>query len=327
MPAKINPEEYNRLFNDICILYDQMHLQSAYKNKRTLKTYWQIGRRILNTVNTASQGGSYGKKIIQTLSADLTRKYGDGFGKRTVDYFRNFATVYKVTDLNADLNWSHYRALMSITDNDTRTSFEQRAISEKLTKDQLIQLIAYHRRPTGADSQSFPLTPRIASPGNYKIISPPRQKHGEFVIDLGFNVQFAADLPGVNAGAGAFVRRQDSASYATVDIQPGERYCYPGKIVDVIDGDTVKMQLNLGFRISIIESMRLRGVDAMERDTPEGQKAKRALQRLLNRATTVHAFTYHHDRYGRYITDLIVDEHIYINKKLVEQGHARFLKM
>jgi len=36
--------------------------------------------------------------------------------------------------------------------------------------------------------------------------------------------------------------------------------------------------------------------------------------------------TYSHDRYGRYIADLIVDD-VYINKALVESGAARFLKM
>ena len=73
--------------------------------------------------------------------------------------------------------------------------------------------------------------------------------------------------------------------------------------------------------------MRLRGVDAMELNTVEGQKAKRALKRLFTGVSTIHAFTWHHDKYGRYITDLIINEHIYINKKLVESGHARFLKM
>ena len=38
-------------------------------------------------------------------------------------------------------------------------------------------------------------------------------------------------------------------------------------------------------------------------------------------------FTYSNDKYGRYIADLIVDEHRYINKQLVEKGHAGFLKL
>ena len=95
----------------------------------------------------------------------------------------------------------------------------------------------------------------------------------------------------------------------------------------MIDGDTLQLQLELGFNTFVQETMRLRGVDAMEINTPEGQSARRALEQLLSGASSVIAFTYHHDRYGRYIADIVVDKHIYINKKLVEQGYANFLKM
>jgi len=67
-------------------------------------------------------------------------------------------------------------------------------------------------------------------------------------------------------------------------------------------------------------------VDADEIDTPAGQKARRALLRMLPKAADITVFTYSHDRYGRYIADLVVGER-YINRALVENGVARFLKM
>jgi endonuclease YncB( thermonuclease family) len=290
-------------------------------------TYWQIGQCILQMVRPHGESGQYGKKIIQNLSSDLTQKYGDGFAPRTVGYFRNFAMRYAASQLNPSLSWSHYRALSGIENRDVRNTLEQRAINEKLTKEQLIQLIAHHRRTHHPGTAEFSLVPRTARPGIYRIVALPHTSNGQYILDLGFNVQHATPLHCPHATPDCYIQQQSSRKYSTVQISPGERYCYPGTIVDIIDGDTVKMQLNLGFNIFITESMRLRGVTAMELNTPEGQKARRALKRLLTGAHTVHAFTWHHDKYGRYITDLIVDEHIYINKKLVESGHARFFKM
>ena len=49
-------------------------------------------------------------------------------------------------------------------------------------------------------------------------------------------------------------------------------------------------------------------------------------QRLLHNKTNILIYTYSTDRYGRYVADIIAD-HIYINKTLVEKGHARYLSM
>jgi endonuclease YncB( thermonuclease family) len=97
-------------------------------------------------------------------------------------------------------------------------------------------------------------------------------------------------------------------------------------VLKVIDGDTVKMRMSLGFDTYVDETMRLRGVDAAEIDTDEGKNAHSSLSKLLKGAKKITVFTYSHDRYGRYIADLIVDGR-YINKALVESGAAIFLKM
>ena len=147
------------------------------------------------------------------------------------------------------------------------------------------------------------------------------------LIDLGFNVKRQLPHHGIHPAIGGYITKASSKKFTPVTIQPGERYCYNGTLLHVIDGDTVKMRLTLHFDTFIDISLRLRGVDAMEIDTKEGQKAKRALERMLKNQTHITVYTYSHDRYGRYIADIVTKDGAYINKQLIEKGHARFLKM
>jgi endonuclease YncB( thermonuclease family) len=49
---------------------------------------------------------------------------------------------------------------------------------------------------------------------------------------------------------------------------------YRVELVRVIDGDTYRFDIDLGFHITIRETVRLLGIDCPEISTPEGQEAK-----------------------------------------------------
>jgi micrococcal nuclease len=68
-------------------------------------------------------------------------------------------------------------------------------------------------------------------------------------------------------------------SVGTVDLKPV--YQYRAKCSRIIDGDTYYLAIDLGFNVSTTISCRLHGVDAPERDTPEGQKAKEFVGGIL----------------------------------------------
>ena len=319
-----NTDTYESLFANFCQLYDRT-LQRKKRKDENLLDYWQMGITILAMIGTPGRKEQYGQKNISHLSHDLTQKYGEGFKTRTVRYFRDFASQYKKEELNTALKWSHYRALLSVTDKEERTRLEQRIIKEHLSKDALQKIISLSRKQRQSNTP-FTLTPRNATPGIFKIIDTGSTTECA-VVDLGFNVNRALSLPGVPPIPGTYVTRISPRKFGIVSIQPGERYCYTGKLLNFIDGDTVKMRLNLHFDIAIDIPLRLRGVDAMEINTKEGKKARRALANILKKQTDITVYTYHHDRYGRYIADLITSDGTYVNKHLVEKGFARFLKM
>jgi endonuclease YncB( thermonuclease family) len=320
-----NTDTYESLFANFCRLYDRTLQRKKRKDENLLGDYWQMGVTILAMIGTPGRKEQYGQKNFTHLSHDLTKKYGKGFKTRTVRYFRDFASQYQKEELNTALKWSHYRALLSVTDKKERTRLEQRIVKEHLSKDALQKIISLSRKQRQSNTP-FTLTPRNATPGIFKIVDIDSATECA-VVDLGFNVNRALSLPGVPPIPGTYVTRISPRKFGVVSIQPGERYCYTGKLLNVIDGDTVRMRIHLHFDTAIDIPLRLRGVDAMEIDTKEGKRAKSGLEHMLKDQTHLTVYTYHHDRYGRYIADLITTDGTYINRQLVEKGLACFLKM
>lgn len=74
---------------------------------------------------------------------------------------------------------------------------------------------------------------------------------------------------------------------------------YPAQVVRVIDGDTVIMDVDLGFGIWIHEqSFRLLGINAREKSDVGGPEAKANLTALLPPGTRVLATSVKTDKYG-----------------------------
>ncbi|MCF6159247.1 MAG: DUF1016 domain-containing protein [wastewater metagenome] len=75
-------------------------LESARKTSiRTINTimtatYWEIGRRIVEYEQGGRGKADYGKKLIDHLAIDLTKKFGRGFGRSNLFQMRSFYLAY-----------------------------------------------------------------------------------------------------------------------------------------------------------------------------------------------------------------------------------------
>lgn len=114
-------------------------------------------------------------------------------------------------------------------------------------------------------------------------------------------------------------------------------YEYRVKIIKVIDGDTVDVDIDLGFGVTLTdERVRIMGIDTPEsrtRDKVEkvfGKAAKQALLDMLGK-TSILKTQINRDgedmkgKFGRILGDFIVDrngEECSVVKALVEDGHA-----
>ena len=59
-------------------------------------------------------------------------------------------------------------------------------------------------------------------------------------------------------------------------------YHYEADLVRVIDGDTVVLVIDLGFHVSVTQTVRLSGIDTPERGQPGFHEATQRLQELLS---------------------------------------------
>ena len=100
-----------------------------------------------------------------------------------------------------------------------------------------------------------------------------------------------------------------------------ELYNYVAYVERVIDGDTIKLRIDLGFKITFTSNCRLAGIDAPEMKAG-GQAAKTFLQRELLEETEVLIKSMKLDKYGRPVVT-IYHRGENINQKIVDNGHAK----
>ncbi|MBQ8366960.1 MAG: DUF1016 family protein [Alistipes sp.] len=102
----------NAIVSDVCSIIEAGR-QKAYSavNSSMIETYWRIGQRIVEEEQSGSERAEYGKRIIEHLSKELTYRYGKGFSKRYLAYFRKFyLSIDNLQILQTrlqNLTWSH----------------------------------------------------------------------------------------------------------------------------------------------------------------------------------------------------------------------------
>ena len=96
-------------------------------NYTMTKTYFLIGKRIVEEEQDGNKRAEYGKKLMKTLSEKLTKEFGRGFSQRNLEQMRTFYLRYSISQtVSAEfkLSWSHYLILMRIEDIDARNFYE-----------------------------------------------------------------------------------------------------------------------------------------------------------------------------------------------------------
>lgn len=127
--------EYQAALDDIkqIITSGQKYAYQA-ANRAIVLTYWQIGKRIVEQEQKGKERSEYGKALMDTLSAELTREYGKSYSKRNLQYFRKFYFAFPDEQIvNAcvhNLNWTHFRCLLRVTDENARLWYMNEASKE-----------------------------------------------------------------------------------------------------------------------------------------------------------------------------------------------------
>jgi micrococcal nuclease len=104
------------------------------------------------------------------------------------------------------------------------------------------------------------------------------------------------------------------------------------KVLKVVDGDTIDVDIDLGFNVSYTQRVRLAGIDTPESRTTDlkekalGLEVKEYLKSLLDSTDDIVIQTEKPDsseKYGRILGWLFIDdEETSINEKMINDGYA-----
>ena len=119
------------IYNSIKILMENARKDVAKQvNSILVRTYWEIGRIIIEEEQKRSDRAEYGKQLLIELSKKLSKEYGKGFSRSNLQNMRNFYLLYPICQtVSGKLTWSHYCELLSISDNSKRNFYEKESIN------------------------------------------------------------------------------------------------------------------------------------------------------------------------------------------------------
>lgn len=94
-PALPDQADYAAVHADIVALLETARRAAARSvNAVMTATYWAIGRRIVEGEQGGQERAGYGKALLKRLSADLSARFGRGFGVDSLESMRLFYATY-----------------------------------------------------------------------------------------------------------------------------------------------------------------------------------------------------------------------------------------
>ena len=130
-----NLTEYQSVITDVknIIASGQKKAYNA-ASKAMVLTYWNVGKRIVEQEQAGNARAEYGKALVEVLSKELAREYGNSYSKRNLQYFRKFYLYFPNEEIvNAcvhNLNWTQFRSLLRVPDETARLWYMNEAVNE-----------------------------------------------------------------------------------------------------------------------------------------------------------------------------------------------------
>lgn len=126
---------------------------------------------------------------------------------------------------------------------------------------------------------------------------------------------------------------QTNPNQKTILIRPtNPTYLYKAKVLDVIDGDTLLLNIDLGFQVNKEQRIRLACLDCPEIKTEKGKKSFHWLRDKMMQLDSIMIKTHKVDIYGRYLGHVFYDstntmsgddifkDGVYLNEEILREG-------
>ncbi len=270
----------------------KQEIHAVVEDVRT-RRYWNIGQHIKTHLLKNEDRADYGSHLFELLEQETSIERSTLH--RTVKFFEAYPEIVGTCP---QLSWSHFRVLITVADMDRRKALEEKTVSEKLNVKALKAVV---RAAHPELNHLLPLTEHRDKPNVYQL----REVRGRDVVDLGFHeYREKSDLQGK--------RLELSKTDA--------HYTYKAYVLEVIDGDTLWVEIDQGFKVLTVQKLRLRGINSAELSTSEGLNAKTYIQKQLKDCAFIAVKTHSRDKFDRYLTDIFYDENEPDLNRLVQQG-------
>lgn len=193
---------YSGLVTGIVELLDTARKSAARSvNSIMTTTYWEIGRRIVQTEQSGQTKAEYGTAVVEKLAEDLTNRFGRGFRRSNLFQMRAFylayaqgiqptaseelAAIIQTLSGQFPLPWSHYVKLISIKDSQARAFYEAEALKHGWSVRQMTRQIAtqFYERTLIARNKAAMLESAAAiRPGD--AVTPEEEIRDPFVLEF-----------------------------------------------------------------------------------------------------------------------------------------------
>jgi len=296
--------------------------------RRTIETYWRIGKHVSEELMDHPDRAGYGEFVLDQVSEHCPLSRSQIY--RMVQLYRTYPKVATLRQLS----WSHFLCLIAVRDGHLRASLQHQAEAGKWTVRQL--KCALHDRqvaealkvknPTDSKAPRIVLTVERGILDTYPVVSlVAGEGNTRLYLDCGFKLRrpVPASLRSkVKSGDVVIVppATQRSQQSRITDVPRDQRFTYRARLKRIVDGDTLVVLIDVGLDHRLEQRLRLRGINASELKTPEGQKVKRYLARRLKIGSPLIIRTSKVDKYDRYLADVFYGEDRYLNQELIDAG-------
>jgi hypothetical protein len=91
MPSTKQPSVYDR----VCQILESARIRAARSvNTAQVVAHWLVGREIVEEEQKGEGRASYGKKLVERLSARITKDFGPGYSAQNLFYMKQFYLTY-----------------------------------------------------------------------------------------------------------------------------------------------------------------------------------------------------------------------------------------
>lgn len=310
-------------------------------DREKVREAWETGKLIQEHILLQKERADYGERMIPQLAFDIE------VSETEIKYMLQFYKTYPIRPQADELSWAHYRELLSLNDDKEREEVTQQAVKEAWGRDRVRAEVRKRQSKPEMPAEMLTAVPGIVS--LYRLVVAPEGPYkGQLVIDLGFSNYFkfgsmnefkagelihAAPVKPSKKGLATrfhFKHVLPKSYLENVHLNVGNQYIvadesslysYPAYVMEVIDGDTFRAMIDLGFGIVTEQKLRLRGLDAPELPGSDGAEAKTFLEKKMKSAKQILVKTVKPDKYDRYLADVWTD-HQYLNQALLDEKLA-----